>query len=79
MKKGESMQQTVKWILVLLIAIKVGTFVMERLYDLHINVWLARGAAPFIENYTVLRFSIPAKIFGTLSKIFNITPITGIE
>ena len=34
---------------------------------------------PFIENYTVLRFSIPAKIFGTLSKIFNITPITGIE
>ncbi len=44
MKKGESMQQTVKWILVLLIAIKVGTFVMERLYDLHINVWLARGA-----------------------------------
>lgn len=44
MKLSESKRKTVIWIVILLVAVEIGNFVMEWLYALNTNVWLARCA-----------------------------------
>lgn len=48
MKKNKARRITIKWVIVILVAVKLGTAAMELLYDLHINVWIARAAGAIV-------------------------------
>ncbi len=48
MKKNKARRITIKWVIVILVAVKLGTSAMELLYDLHINVWIARAAGAIV-------------------------------
>lgn len=48
MKKNKARRITIKWMIVILVAVKLATAAMELLYDLHINVWIARAAGAIV-------------------------------
>lgn len=48
MKLSKTNVITIKWIISFIIAIRVGTWVMNLLYTAPLNVWLARCCGAFI-------------------------------
>lgn len=54
MKQTNSNSITVKWVVSLMVSIGVGTFIMNLLEKVELNVWIARGLGGLVTVMVIL-------------------------
>lgn len=48
MEKKKSNNDTIKWIILVIVSVGVGTFIMTILGNIEMNIWFARGVGALV-------------------------------